>query len=190
MKKIFISAIMLCFSISGFAQAGLSASDESQDTKSKREYAPQSVVMVGTSLNSSQNACTLMYGYVKKWGWYGKLKTNFNLNEDYSYETSDNSNAFWNGKVKKGRYSATIGTIFNMNGSLMAYGGLGYGKRWVEWGTVENQNIKRTDYSYKGIESELGLILSVKRFVISGGISTNLNKTSYSEANIAVGLKF
>lgn len=157
-----------------------------------REYEWFSLAMVGTSFNKNQLSYSLMYGKVKRWGWYGKIKTDFNFkvsNSDKYYSSND---VFWNGEKSDGRIAATVGTIWNMTRPVMLYAGAGYGRRWVDWETISKQKIRIHDQSYDGAEFELGLIARWKNVLLSVGASLNTDDIYIGnlETNIAIGYKF
>lgn len=152
----------------------------------------QSLAMLGASFNNNQLSYSLMYGRVKRWGWYGKVKTDFNFkvsNSDTSHRYH-HDDAFWNGEKSDGRLAVTAGAIWNMTRPMMLYAGVGYGQRWVDWETIGNQKIRIRNYSYDGAEFELGIIVRWKNFLLSVGASLNTEKIDYWETDLALGFTF
>lgn len=151
-----------------------------------------SLAMLGASINNNQHSYSLMYGQVKRWGWYGKIKTdfNFNLSNDNTYNIYLLGGAFFNGEKSDGRLAVTAGTIWNIARPVMLYAGLGYGRRWVDWGTIGNQKVRIDDYSYQGIEVEIGAILHINRFLLSAGVCLNTFAIDYWETDLSIGFTF
>ncbi len=160
--------------------------------KRPRQLEWRTLALVGTAFNSNQLSYTLMFGQVKRFGWYGKLKTDFNFNFSNSDGVSWNHTGFWNGKSNNGRYAVTAGALWNMCRPLMLYAGAGYGKRWLDWETIGNKKIRIDDYSYDGAEVELGVITHLKRFLLSAGVSINTDEISANswEMNVGIGYTF
>lgn len=150
-----------------------------------------SLAMVGTAFNNNQLSYTLMYGRVKRWGWYGKIKTDFNFktsNSDTSWYPHNDT--FWNGEKSDGRLAITAGTIWNMTRPVMLYAGVGYGRRWIDWETIGNQKIRIRNYSYDGAEFELGIIARWKNVLFSIGAGLNTEYIDYWETDLAIGFTF
>lgn len=152
-------------------------------------YDKEVFALAGIAFHPSQKSVYAMVGKVKKTGGYLKIKSNFNFSgkkddEDDSYDLKDDR--YLNGDEKKGRFALTGGMLLRINPSLMFYGGLGYGTRWVNWTATNGDKLRVSDISYKGLELESGLIYKYDRFFINGGISVTSFK--YMEANIGFGM--
>lgn len=143
-------------------------------------------IIGGIAAHLSQNSGFIMAGKVKKYGGYVKLKTNFNFNDNYAETDSSNVNRYFTGKTQKGRYAATAGVLIRVIRPLIAYVGGGYGNRWVNWETVEGNQFRVIDISYKGAEVEAGFIYKIKKLMVSGGASVNSFK--FWELNIGIGI--
>lgn len=193
MKSHLILAFYVLFALAGMQSASAqTAGNQMSNEKSRtaREYESFSLAMIGTSFNNNQFSYSLMYGRVKRWGWYGKVKTDFNFkvyNSDRYYSSND---VFWSGEKSDGRIAATVGTIWNMTRPVMLYSGTGYGRRWADWETIGKQKIRIHDQSYDGVEFELGIITRWKNFLLSVGASLNTDDIDYWETDIAIGYKF
>ncbi len=145
--------------------------------------------LAGLAFHPSQKSMYAMVGKVEKKGSYLKVKSNFNFSgkhdeEDDSYDLKDDR--YLDGDEKKGRFALTGGMLLRINPSLMFYGGLGYGTRWVNWTATNGDKLRVSDISYRGLELESGLIYKHERFFINGGISVTSFK--YMEANIGFGM--
>lgn len=154
----------------------------------------QSLLMGGVAFNNNQLSYTLMYGQVKKWGWYGKVKSNFRFDTKdgfYDYRDPNHAPIFWSGENNNSRLAAMVGGIWNMTRPVMIYAGAGYGFRHINWETIGKQKIRMSQYSYQGAEIELGIIARWKKFLISAGISSNTKVIDdWGETDIAIGYIF
>ena len=146
-----------------------------------------------------QNSFGLMFGSMKKIGWYVGLSSNFNfLSADYECDGSGQvtSNSLgeyqFSGKQKTSRLAITAGTVLRVRDPLYAYVGSGYGQRSLFWELYDNDNnfgwAKNTDYSYKGLAFDAGLMVYYRHFCVSAGIQTIGFK--YMEAKVGVGFTF
>lgn len=193
MKRLIISLFCLICGGTGIQtiSAQLAGNQlSSQKTRSAREYEWNSVAMAGVSFNNKQLSYSFMYGQVKRWGWYGKVKTNFNFKISNSEGYYDSHDVFWNGERRKGRLAITAGVIWNMTRPVMLYAGAGYGRRWVDWETIGKQKLRIDSQSDNGAEAELGVIACWKSFLLSAGVSLNTHYIGDSEADIAIGYRF
>lgn len=157
--------------------------------KSKKIYDPQTFIIGGFGMHPSQLSFYSMAGYVKKYGFYGKLKTNFNFNikVDGYYKSWDLSNMFIKNCVD-GRFSITGGGLFRLSNPLSLYAGLGYGSRWLNWISVSDKACRVEDYSHEGIEFEGGVIYKYKNIFFDAGLQTN--SFEYLELNLGIGIRF
>lgn len=191
MKRCIIITLCLLFVSAGIQPASAQMAGNQmtvEKLRPTREYESFSLAMIGTSFNKNQLSYSLMYGKVKRWGWYGKVKTDFNFK--VSNSNSDIYCNFWNGEKSDGRIAATVGTIWNMTRPVMLYAGAGYGRRWVDWETIGKQKIRIDHQTYSGAEFELGIIARWKNILLSVGAGLNIDKIKYWETDIAIGYKF
>jgi len=155
-------------------------------TREKINFEKETFIIGGVALHPSQRAGFLMAGKVKNYGGYLKLKTNLNFNGNFVSEGYSVSNRYFNDKIYTGRVAFTGGMLWRVVKPLILYGGLGYGNRWVNWETISGEKFRVIDISYKGLESEAGLIYKINKLFFTGGVSTISFK--YMELNLGVGI--
>ena len=161
-----------------------------QETKIAKEATTKGsfLIMPGIAIGN-EISYSLMAGYVNKWGGYAKLKSNFVAKK--SYEIGNETDAYYNGNTRTGRYSILAGVIRNLNNSIFLYGGLGYGSKWTQWETISSQQVEIENLSYFGVEPELGIIFKFKNFGIGGGVNLLSGKGHTNiEMNISIGIIF
>ena len=148
-------------------------------------------IMVGTSIHPSQTSGYLMVGEIKRLGhigYYGSLKSNFNFNGQNAGSVNSGDYLFFSGYEEKGRLAITGGALWRISSPLTVHGGLGYGNRWVDWGSLSGKIYKVSDLSYSGVEVEAGIIYSYQKILCSIGLSTTAFE--FMETNIGLGIKF
>lgn len=157
-------------------------------SQSESENKKLSIFALGMGIHPSGSSYSLTYGSVRKWGWFAKFKTNLNFDESYVEEGASSSARYFDSNTYKGRFAVTGGVLWRMAKPIILYGGAGYGSRWVDWQTISGDRFRVTDISYKGAECEAGLMLKLKKLVVSGGVSSTSFK--YIEANVGIGFAF
>lgn len=136
----------------------------------------------------------VMVGVVKKTGGYLKAKYNFkSVNSDYVCDSNGmiegNDRPSWfTGEKESSRFAITGGVLQRIIRPLYLYAGLGYGTRTLGWEMPGNEMAECKDYTYKGVEAEVGGIFRYKNFAIMAGVQTNSFK--YWEASIGAGIMF
>jgi hypothetical protein len=152
-------------------------------------YDTQDFLIGGLSFHPSQLSMYAMVGTVKRYGLYGKLKTNFNFSSSYDYEIREfESDELFLTDDKRGRISITAGGMYRINNPLSLYAGLGYGSRWLNWISTSGDVYKVVNYSYKGIEAETGAVYKYKNVFINIGVQAN--SFNYLELNLGMGVNF
>lgn len=129
-------------------------------------------------------------GQIGRIGWYISARTSSLIKDPlYSYggagwnpEFEEPSYYAFNNTEKIRRMSLLIGINKQINRNLFVFTGIGYGLKDLVWqmdiysysndGFIDNEFVKNPDYSYQGIELEIGTTYRVKNFIISTGIST------------------
>ena len=202
MKKYFFICLISIFVIPNNVNAGSNNYSEVTSSKKRKSlqgyvskpkeriiYDKQRLLIVGTAYTQSQLSGYLLAGVLKEFGAYGKLKSDFNFNGDYTDEgESMYANRYFNGKSVNGRYSVTGGILIHLAKPTIFYGGLGFGSRWVNWETLSGEMYRVNDISFIGAEIEAGLIFKFNRILVSGGFSTIGFK--YAELNLGLGVTF
>lgn len=156
--------------------------------KPKKIYDPQTFIIGGFGMHPSQLSFYSMAGYVKNYGFYGKLKTNFNFDgsSDGNIYGDENNRLFLKDK-KVGRFSLTGGGLLRINNPLSLYAGIGFGSRWLNWTSISGNIYNVEDYSHKGIEVEGGAIYKYENVFFDVGIQTN--SFEYLELNLGIGIR-
>ena len=133
---------------------------------------------------------SFMAGYMKKWGGYVKIKSSFG-SKDKNATKGDVEDAFFNGNSKKGRFSVYAGTVGQLHPNICMYAGIGYGNKWLQWETVNSEQIEIASGTYSGIDSEIGVLFKIKMFTLGGGFNCLIVQGHKNgEGNISVGVIF
>ena len=133
---------------------------------------------------------SFMAGYMKKWGGYVKIKSSFG-NKDKNATKGDVEDAFFNGNSKKGRFSVYAGTVGQLHPNICMYAGIGYGNKWLQWETVNSEQIEIASGTYSGIDPEIGVLFKIKMFTLGGGFNCLIGQGHKNgEGNISVGVIF
>jgi len=147
------------------------------------------VVMSGCSFRNILSY-SFMVGYLKKWGGYAKVKSSFG-SKDKNVFQGNVDDAFYNGESKKGRFSVYAGTLGQLHPNIFLYVGVGYGNKWLQWETINNEHIEIQDGTYSGVDPEVGLLFKIKRFMLGGGFNCLIGKGHKNgEGNILIGVIF
>jgi hypothetical protein len=132
---------------------------------------------------------SLMAGYAGTWGGYAKVKSNFASKG--AFVSGGMNDVFFDGDYTKlGRFSASAGIIKSLSSACFLYAGAGYGNRWVQWKSLDGQLVEIEDYSFSGMDPEIGLMLRIQKFTISAGGNCLLGKQSVFEAGLTIGFIF
>jgi hypothetical protein len=156
--------------------------------KPSKIYDSQNFLLGGLGIHPAQLSMYVMAGTVKKYGLYGKLKTNFNFNSYYDYSVYSEYDTDFLQDEETGRYSITGGGLFRLSNPLSLYVGLGYGKRWLNWISTSGYICNLYDYSYEGFEMESGILYKLKDLYLNIGLQTN--SFAYLEMNLGIGMNF
>jgi opacity protein-like surface antigen len=198
MKKIVLALLLFSSIVTiGYAQImttetqGLKRSSLIKVEKVKKPlkiYNRQNFLIGGLSFHPSQLSVYSMVGTVKRYGLYGKLKTDFNFNSNCDYSTNSEYDNYFMKDAKNGRYSFTGGMLFRLNNPLSIYTGFGYGRRWLNWISTSGNTCNLSNYSYKGLEMESGVLYKLKELYLNIGLQTN--SFTYLEMDFGVGINF
>jgi hypothetical protein len=145
-------------------------------------------------------------GILSNYGAYACFKSNLTFSKPGEY-LADNSglidysgSGYWvmGNNKQNTRYSITGGGLFKFKRNFIVYAGLGYGVDNLLWQYDEYSfsdfNKVKTDYalnqsaSINGLELELGLMVRLRKILLSGGVGTIGFK--YVEFNIGGGFIF
>lgn len=165
---------------------------ELQLRKGKEEQA-RSLILATAGLSKSQNSYGVMLGYVKKFGAYVRVRSDFNKVPETSKMCSstgivDGYQGWFTGNSQMSRTSVTGGGLIKIMNPLYLYAGAGYGVRNLVWEMYDGTYAKVRGSSYQGLETELGLILRAGPVALSAGISANSFKVP--EASLGFGFMF
>lgn len=155
----------------------------------KQTSASRFVVLPGCSFGNTFSY-SLMAGYMKKWGGYVKIKSSFGSKDKNAIE-GDVDDAFFNGNSKKGRFSTYVGTIGQLHPNIYIHAGIGYGNKWLQWETINNEHIEIASGTYSGIDPEIGVLFRIKKFMLGGAFNCLVGQGhTNGEGNISVGITF
>ena len=135
----------------------------------------------------------LMGGWVRKFGAYAKIRTDFHFpGTSFTCDKDGNiegGGTIWtSGEEQKARFNFTAGALFRACHWLYPYAGLGYGSRTLCWEDYQGQWAKVSDYSCSGLSLEAGAIFKFGKFAVSAGVSNTAFK--YTEVEIGLGVMF
>jgi len=141
-------------------------------------------------------------GYIAKWGYYGKFKTNGQFDNSKllftnEYVTNYPGAGYYiiDNKKNISRFGITAGFNHRINPFLYVYAGFGYGKMNTFWHYTDYEyNLHQitgeaividTKNSFKGIEVETGLICKYNSYFFKIGM--NSINFSFLEGNFGLG---
>ena len=124
-----------------------------------------------------------------RFGGYAKLKSNFD-SKDKAAKIGSNGAYFVEDYSKTGRLTISAGLLYQISNYLILYGGVGYGDKWVKWKMATEQLYIIDEFSYSGIEPEIGVILNTGKILIGAGVSALTGIETIIEANISIGVIF
>lgn len=134
-----------------------------------------------------QTSFGLMGGYVKKFGFYVKGRSNFSSMAPEYECASDGKTSFgyiWtSGKQAKSRLTVTGGLLMRATNNIFPYIGGGYGNRAVCWEDSQGQWAKVSDYSCSGVAIDAGIIFKIGPVAVSIGV----NNTAFRYTDIEAG---
>lgn len=159
-----------------------------REPRPKTQYSSQILVIAGVGCHPSQFSANITAGYVKKWGWYCSINTDFSFNNKYEDTIDAPASLFSSGKTKNGIFSIRAGGILKVINPLMINLGVGYGTRWLNIESIGNIMYRLPNYSYNGFNCELGLIAQYRRYLLLLSIDTIDFK--FLETNIGLGICF
>lgn len=160
------------------------------------------LAMPVVGMGRSQLSGGLMLGWMKATGGYLKVKSSFtSAPTDDGFECDEEGvllasdqhalegkRPWYSGEKKKSRFAVTAGVLRKVASPLYLFAGVGYGSRTLAWETVDGQWVKNNDFSFAGVEAELGALLHWGNLAFSLGVQTNSFK--YVEGNLGVGVMF
>ena len=152
-----------------------------------------------------QGSGGVMVGRVARWGYYAKIRSSFMfapMNGSFDVSTgylngygTININALesrFTGKKRNTELVADIGAMYNMSRSakypVCLYFGGGFGMRQQMWEIDHGNWVKYSPSSYIGFSGDLGILASIKGFVVEVGVNT-IN-FQYMEIQLGLGYMF
>ena len=145
--------------------------------------------MPGISFGN-KTSYSVMTGYVKEFGGYVKVKSSFD-SKDKNVMKGGKNDAFFNGNEFSGRFSFYGGLLYKLSTVCFINVGVGYGSKWLQWETMNEERMEIEDFSFSGIDPEVGLLFKFGNFIIGGGVNCLIGGgTSALEGNISIGVAF
>lgn len=118
----------------------------------------------------------LMAGAVGRVGGYAKFSSDWRFAKPAYECMSDGSTSFgtvWTtGARCVSSLAATAGVCFAAGKWLIPYVGAGYGKKDLLWEDSSGDMVRVSDYSFRGVAAEAGLIGRIGKFALSAGVGT------------------
>lgn len=144
-------------------------------------------------MSSSHMSYGIMTGIVRRFGVYVKGKSDFSQIPSPTLSCGaegliDGHKGWFTGKSEKLRYSATLGPIVRVLNNFYLYSGAGYGVRVLEWEMYDGCYAEVTPFTSRGLELELGAMLTFGKVSIVSGLS--ICGARYMDADLGVGLCF
>ena len=135
------------------------------------------VLVNGTFHIAPQWGCGLTVGQVKRVGWYVSLLTNGNLNFGNDGETKSTGMVkgaypFYSTNSRKALIAANAGMTVRIGEPLWLYVGAGYGNRQYALQTQNELWYAQSDVSHAGLSADFGLMLAIRKFILSIGAQT------------------
>jgi hypothetical protein len=140
------------------------------------------------------NGGGVMFGQLKKWGWFVRGEYAPLPSTDLSIEDSGLENNYWTtGRMKQGYWSGSVGAIVRLGCPIYIYIGAGYGEyqeaREMANGLWVNDEVEH----YESLIGNFGLMLKMKRLFINVGMTGGLageDDEEYVTAHAGIGLFF
>jgi hypothetical protein len=140
------------------------------------------------------NGGGVMFGRLKKWGWFVRGEYAPLPSTDLSIEDYYLDRNYWTtGRMKQGYWSGSVGAITRLWSPIHCYLGIGYGEyqeaREMANGLWVNDEVEH----YESIIGNFGLMLKMKRLFINVGMTGNLASdggAEYITAHAGIGLFF
>ena len=130
----------------------------------------------------------VMFGMLGKWGWYAKVRSDFNF-QTPAYNVAVADGNFWGtGDIRTSRLNITAGTMVRTTNWLYPYVGAGYGSRSLYWEDIDKKWALVSDRSVTGLSLDAGVVLKFWKIALTAGVSTTMFK--YTEAELGVGIIF
>lgn len=160
------------------------------NVKSK-DVLKSSVLVLAEVAPVPQPSYGLMIGYVKKWGGYLKVRSNFVFPKTSLVCTSDGKveggGTIWTtGQTKLSNLNITAGGMYRATKWLYPYIGAGYGSRKYYWEDHTGAWATVKDYSFTGVSVDAGAVLKFGMFACSVGVSNIMFKHTEFEVGIGV----
>lgn len=155
----------------------------------------RTLMMPSVGSGSFQPSYGLMTGAMfQRYGIYLRARSDFNKEPSCSYTCDDNGllengeMGWYVGESASSRFSMTAGGMRRLSPLLTAYAGLGYGSRTLAWQTYDGQYAKVSTRSFRGVETEVGFILTLGPVAVAVG--ADLCGLKGCEGVIGIGLMF
>jgi hypothetical protein len=153
--------------------------------RARTDFLLMSGMAIGKPISYSIEVGIIQGGF----GGYAKYKSNF-ASKDGNSELGENLAFFDSGYSNIGRTSIGAGLLFRIATPLYLKAGAGYGSQFTEWKTTDGNIVAITEYSFAGVEPEVGLVLKASHFVFGAGVSALIGKQTVMDANVSVGVIF
>ncbi len=190
--KLFFWLILILLLSPFYLQAQMVSGKLSKVGKVKPNYEWKTFVL--NEVSAPIVTYNLRVGRVKRFGYYGAVKTNFSFKRDYDfYEYYSNpyyNDIFWSGDYYYSRFSITGGGIMRLSPSFMLYTGLGYGWKEMYATNLAEEVFQIGGYSDVGVDVEMGMMYSINRFVLSVGYNPFLSTSIPDDHSVNIGIGF
>ncbi len=155
-------------------------------------HTPRNLIMIQVGAIPDLSYGLMIGRSGKTFGGYAAFRTNGMFQQTLYDCKSDGSTEFgyiWTtGAEHVNRWNCAAGLLVRISGSLLAYGGAGYGLRTLAWEDDLGAWAKVADRSFKGLAAECGLAYSFDRLTISAGCSTV--RFGYTDLVFGLGWRF
>lgn len=151
------------------------------------------ILVAGQAGVFPQMSYGLMFGMVRKFGWYIKAKSDFCFPSS-SYNCTSNGEIegggyIWTeGSSKRSRLVITAGGMVKAARWCYPYVGAGYGSRGLYWMDYLGDWAKVSDSSCAGLAIDAGLVFKLGKVAVTIGVNNTAFK--YTEAEVGIGVMF
>lgn len=141
-----------------------------------------------------QTSFGITIGGIRNWGWFISLMSGADftgLNTTKKCDADglvDSKMPFYTGKESRNRISVIGGAAIRVSDAVIIKTGVGYGLRYLNWETNDQQWIRNTGFSYNGLDMQLGLQFHIGSLALSVDAVTTNFKTLELKGGIGINI--
>lgn len=151
-----------------------------KEPKVKIPFSISALATVGAGGNPVATLGGVMVVAMSRHGGWAHVQTNFGsigktVGECDKRGVTGGNLPYYSGNMRRGCMLLTAGAIHRVSGTVNIFEGLGYGYDDTAWELAPSEGggyVKNTAYSHRGIMFEVGATVAIRRFMISGSVSS------------------